>query len=195
MKAAIVFAFLIMTGVVVSQSVTPKDTKFTCLDAIISTEDYAYNDLARYAEDTTTVDNINHLILYYKGLTSELRTSIDKCGLDLSPAIKRCERVHGAGNCEKVTSTFVNRKCPDGFRIEGCCQCVVSCPANWKDDGYWCQKPESVETDQACAERFERIGKICLARCPLGWNDQGWRCMKPATFHVGHPFIWVVGDN
>lgn len=195
MKAAIVFAFLVMTGAVVSQALVAKDSKFECLSKIVNAEEEAADDLTRYSEDISSVDNINHLLLYYKGLSAALRAAIDQCSLNLAPATKRCERVHGVGSCEKVTSTFVNRKCPEGFRIEGCCQCVVSCPATWTDDGYWCQKPESVETDQACGERFERVGKLCVARCPLGWNDQGWRCMKPATFHVGHPFSWVAGDN
>ena len=172
------------------------------------------------SQQISSIDNVNHMILYYKGLNSAQRISIDKCGLNLESAIKRCENVHGSGKCAKITTTFVNRKCPDNFRIEGCCQCVINCPDGWKDDGYWCHKPAAITLSkfttqsecaksgkncvsinnefftEVCPTRFERVGQtLCLPKCPLGWNDQGWRCMKPATHHVGHPFIWVAGDN
>lgn len=219
MRTLQVFAILLMSGLVMSQALKI-DAKYRCLSNIINVEDEWTLVHAGQNEHFSYLDNVNHLLLYYKGLTSSQRTAVDGCGLNLVGAIGRCEKVHGTGNCEKITSTFVNRKCPENFRIEGCCQCVISCPKNWKDDGYWCMKPTALFLDkydtmeacisakktcvsvgdktftEECPELHTRIGlNLCTARCPLGWNDQGYRCMKPATHHVGHPFAWTLGDN
>jgi len=141
------------------------------------------------------LENIADLLLYYSALPDETRAKIDACSLNLAPAIKRCENINGAGACQAVTTTFANKKCQPGFKIEGCCQCVVSCPSNWEDRGYWCMKPKVVNAE-TCPDMFERIGKnTCVPRCPLGWNDQGPRCQKPRNSHIGHPFIWTRGDN
>lgn len=219
MKSLLVFAFLVMSGLVLSQTFK-KDAKFSCLSGVINIDDEWILAHVGQNEQFSYQDNVNHILLYYKGLTQSQRSAIDSCALNLNPAIGRCERVHGAGSCEKVTSTFVNRKCQQNFRIEGCCQCVINCPANWKDNGYWCEKPaafrltpfdsmsactsagkaciavgEKVYTEN-CPDNFTRVGtSLCIARCPLGWNDQGYRCMKPGTYHVGHPFAWTLGDN
>lgn len=219
MKSLLVFVFLAMSGLVLSQTLR-KDLKFSCLSSIINIDDEWMLAQVGQNEQFSYLDNVNHLLLYYKGLSQDQRTAVDACNLNLSPATGRCERVHGAGNCERVTSTFVNRKCQQNFRIEGCCQCVVNCPANWKDNGYWCEKPTAITLakydslaacaaagkscvavgdklfTESCPEFFTRVGaNLCTARCPLGWNDQGFRCMKPGTYHVGHPFAWTLGDN
>lgn len=163
---------------------------------------------------------VNSLLLFYKGLSKEIRGEINALNLNTAPAMERCQNVHGKGNCVKVTNTFVNRKCPDGYRIEGCCNCVVDCPANWVDKGYWCIKPEvstlkqhAAQSDctikgkkcsqwgnsfwiEECPPMHDRIGGyLCVPRCPLGWNDQGQRCQKPRNMHIGHPFLWAHGDN
>lgn len=197
MKVAFFLAFMVLTGVAMCNKEVG-DKKFNCLASIASAEEGTAEELSGYAHQTAVLDNVNEMILYYKGLSAEHRKEIDACKLNLAPALKRCQQVHGKDSCEKVTSTFVNKKCKSGFRIEGCCQCVYKCPGNWKDDGYWCHKPEAKPAvGAACPEHFEKVGRteLCVAKCPLGWNDQGWRCMKPGTYHVGHPFMWVAGDN
>lgn len=219
MKRVLVFAFLVMSGLVMTQSFK-KDAKFSCLSSVINIDNEWILAQVGQNEQFSYLDNVTHMLLFYKGLTQEQRNAIDACNLNLSPAIGRCEKVHGVGNCDRVTSTFVNRKCQQNFRIEGCCQCVAGCPTGWKDNGYWCEKPTAITltkydsmtacTDsgkscvavgeklftQNCPEYFTRVGtNLCTARCPLGWNDQGYRCMKPGTYHVGHPFSWTLGDN
>ena len=214
MKGRIIFALLVMIGCVMTQAV---ENKYQCLTNILASAD---TQIAGYREHIAELDDVMHLLLYYKGLSSELRAKIDTCNINQAPSIARCEKVHGKGACKAVTPTFVNKACQENFRIEGCCQCVINCPKDWKDDGYWCHKPAAINLKkfastaectsagvncvsingeyftEECPERFERIGgTLCLPRCPHGWNDQGWRCMKPGNYHVGHPFTWIRGDN
>jgi len=233
MKRFVVFALLILSGMALAQA----DSKFKCLSEIISSDDEESLYNAGYNQQITTIDSVNHLILYYKGLSPAQRSAVDACKLSLTPAIARCEKIHGQGNCQPETTTFVTRKCDKGFDLQGCCQCVIQCPKDhmsstadqrWSDNGYWCLKPQTFTVKKFndeksclagrptqlvpvgtpcvnvrgefwtvdCPLNYERIGDtLCTPKCPLGWNDQGIRCIKPGTYHIGHPFYWVPGDN
>jgi hypothetical protein len=171
MKAVTVFAIVLLSGAVFCQQAAKVDPKFNCLSDLAALPEEATLDYSGASQFANTVDQVNHMILYYKGLSKTLRSNIDKCGLNLNQALKRCENVHGASQCAAVTTTFVNRKCPENFRIEGCCQCVINCPSNWEDNGYWCKKPASINKPlgEACPERFERVGtSLCMITnsCP-----------------------------
>jgi len=164
------------------------------------------------------------MMLMFGQLENETKTNVWSCGLNLSNALKRCENVNGAGNCEAVTPTFVHKSCPAGSVRMGCCTCAATCPDsfNFIDGGVFCIKhfryTEKTYTDPhlcrtaniqecqnigglfvaPCREGFERVGlDLCIPTCPKtgGWRDLGDRCLKPATTNLGAPFAWVNGDN
>src|SRR3990167_1710224 len=103
MKAVTVFVAVLLSGAVLCQQAIKVDPKFTCLSDLAALPEETLLDYSGASQYANTIDQVNHMILYYKGLSKTLRAGIDKCSLNLSPALQRCQNVHGAGQCAAVT--------------------------------------------------------------------------------------------
>lgn len=144
--------------------------------------------------------------------------------LDLRPALKRCEAIHGHKNCLTLWGTLAVKKCPRGYNRFGCCQCVLPCPSvDFVDVGQYCQKPQpylthlygnlsdckkrnKLETGictlfgvrgytEKCDQGYMREGEFnCRKECPHGWPDDGSFCTKISTVTKQVPFPWMPGD-
>ena len=94
--------------------------------------------------------------------------------------IRRCERDHGKGGCEKNGLIFYP-KCKAGFVAVGANVCSPQCPAGMVDIGVSCQK---VTYDRG-------VGKIPV--CPAGLVNDAGLCYPPCgagTSGVG-PVCWA----
>lgn len=101
----------------------------------------------------------------------------------LKNAKKRCEKKHGAGQCEKSGAIYYP-KCKPGFRAIGCCVCSPRCPSGMTDIGISCQKkskgrgvgkPMICKKGQAydaglcytpCKDHYHGVGPVCWQDCP-----------------------------
>jgi len=101
----------------------------------------------------------------------------------LTNARKRCERKHGAGQCEKSGAIYYP-KCKPEYRAIGCCVCSPKCPPGMTDIGVSCQKqsqgrgvgkPMTCKEGQAydaglcykpCNEHYHGVGPVCWQDCP-----------------------------
>ena len=165
--------------------------------------------------------NIQKALLTYGSLTQSMREDIKACRLSLKPAIGRCENIHGKGQCEAITPTFVGPKCPKGMVREGSRNCVTACPFGFKSETLFCHKPKSyfinprktqkecwmanarecekVEGEEVytakCSEDFKRVGSaLCVAECPKGTQDMGDKCLRKHQ-ETGEVFLWAAGDE
>lgn len=165
--------------------------------------------------------NVEKMLLTYNQLTTSLKNDIDSCGLNLKPALARCEQFNGVGNCEPISTTMVAPKCPVGYAREGCCRCVSDCSTNGfanQNRAYCLQTSvlqivvklanrqqdsfqESVEGApllyaEKCTGENVREGFICTPRCPIGtrWIGAGI-CLKDKVINLGAPFQWTAGDE
>lgn len=121
---------------------------------------------------------------------------------DLGGARRRCERDHGAGNCEQ-NGLIIYPKCRSGFHNVGCCICSPNCPAGMTDIGVSCAKrsygrgvgtvptrcPGGKENDAGlcyvpCRSGFSGVGPVCWGRCPAGFDDHGATCYRPPNVLV-----------
>jgi hypothetical protein len=164
--------------------------------------------------------NIEKMLLTYSQITQRMRQDVDACGLRIMGAIERCEKVHGFGNCEAVTTTLANRKCPQGYVREGCCNCVADCNPNDFDtiNRSFCQMKNTLYVVPAiapldnsgtftrkeglgmaiggCPEGFTINKFICYKTCPAGTTAIGAStCLKNKPINVGAPFAWTAGDE
>jgi hypothetical protein len=172
--------------------------------------------------DLSYTDYVNKMMLFFGQLEDTTKTDIWGCGLNLSSASKRCERVHGTDACEVVTPTFVHKRCPQGFVRMGCCTCTKACPDSFVfvDAGLYCEKnfkysEKRFQTAEECRIKnfqdcenieglflapcrkgFKRVGiDLCMPECPESWTDLGDKCLKPEPIELGTPFAWTNGDN
>lgn len=170
------------------------------------------------------MEDVKDLLVFYQDFPSSIQQKVKDCGLNLNPALQRCDQVHKrtfhAKNkpvCIEKTPTYVIRNCPNGFHHLGCCHCVLNCPRSYKDVGFHCIKPDfqivgvfqsKTECGQKCEpygiDRFVKICPkhytkagvaLCIPSCPAGWYDEGTKCRKPGSIKLGHPFTWTLGDN
>lgn len=164
--------------------------------------------------------NVMKALASYDILTPSLKKDIQDCELSLTGAIKRCEKIHGAGNCESITPTYAGPKCPENTERVGCCTCAPRCPTGYKDQQILCQKPKSYIIKprptqqlcylanaadcvqygkiwtQACKSGFTRVGSsLCVATCPANTSDTGASCLKNNLVEVGDIFSWTHGDE
>ncbi len=102
----------------------------------------------------------------------------------------RCERDHGAGNCEKDGAIYYP-KCRANFHKVGCCVCSPDCPPNTTDIGVSCQKASHTRgvgvvpgcgsglsydaglCYEGCPRDFDGVGPICWGKCP---SDYPFAC-------------------
>lgn len=220
-----IFAILIAStfaGLVVDDQ-TKKDqpapatpvSKYQCLRNILNfgleTEQKAIGVRGSY--------DIKTLLTYIDNMPQDVQDKVKACGLNLSPALARCESAYGKGNCEQISASSYQTKCDQLFQRTGCCHCAMQCPVGYTEDDYHCIKPEHKtlaqykdeetckKTEKTCVQRgsrwtgecgigYGRLGvSICKAICPFGWHDEGKRCRKPADYRMAQPFLWQRGDN
>ena len=203
MKSLVFIAFL-----AVSVLAAP-DQKFECLRKIIGTENSLSQSRGAY--------EIRNILTMYTALSQEMQTAVQACNLNLKPAMERCERSYGVGNCEQVTPSAIQVKCDSRFKRVGIAHCAQHCPQFWTENEYHCTKPASTQSVvyssitscpggqcemiggsfvSLCAGGQKRVGlNQCVAVCPLGWHDEGARCRKPANYRLTQPFLWTLGDN
>ena len=193
----------------IALAVTVSANKFECLHSALG-----YTG----GQDMTNGDyDIRKLLTMYHALSPETQTLVQKCNLNLQPALARCEATFGKGACEQISPAAIHAKCDNRFIRTGCCHCAMSCPSNaWREDEYHCYKPASHNTlvyinqvscgvdceeiagrwVKRCTEGLKRVGlENCVAVCPFGWQDEGARCRKPAAYRLPQPFLWANGDN
>lgn len=165
--------------------------------------------------------NVQKMLLAYNQLPASLRSDIDSCKLNLAPALARCEAAHGAGNCELISGTAVNLKCPAGTLRQGCCKCVPECdPALYYTTARgFCQHkadfaavPSIVAASSAasgqtvvaglniavgaCQAGFALNKFVCYRACPQGTRAIGGAtCLKDQPTLLGSPFVWSAGDE
>lgn len=163
--------------------------------------------------------NVERMLLTYNQLTTSLKSDIDSCGLNLKPALARCEQFNGAGNCEPVSTTMVAPKCPTGYAREGCCRCVADCsvPGFSSLNRAFCEivgvlyvVPNFSNTDttlpiaiensdlriENCPEGYNLNTFICWRTCPPGTiSIGGGICLKEKAINLGAPYQWTAGDE
>lgn len=163
--------------------------------------------------------NVEKMLLTYNQLTKSLKEDIDSCKLNLKPAIARCEKFHGVGNCEPISSTMVARKCPVGYVREGASRCLVECPAAefYTTNRAFCEMKNQLHAIPAiqalgahgltqkatlglsvgaCKDGFSLNKFVCYRDCPAGTVAIGGStCLKNQPIALGAPFVWTAGDE
>lgn len=208
-----VFILALLVASTLTQA--PTTAKYQCLRNVLNLgEEKEQRGIAvRGSYDVKTV------LTLYDNMPSSIQEKVKSCGLNLSPALSRCETSYGVGNCEKISPAAYQTKCDKYFKRVGCCHCAMECPAGYKEDDYHCIKPETKvvsvfkteeeckKVNKNCTQRgeqwtedcgfgFKRIGVSgCIPVCPFGWHDEGKRCRKPADYRMAQPFLWQRGDN
>lgn len=194
---------------VINEPIVPRTTTPT------NTDDIPIKDLIIEIQRTY---NVEKMLLTYNIITAKMRTEIDACKLSLEAATKRCETFHGLGNCEPISATAVNKKCPSGTLRVGCCQCLVECPVEFDSsvNRQTCQiktvrytvpaisSVQGANSDaianglfiERCPAGFSKTGYICFRDCPAGSTRVGdSTCLKDKPIHIGAPFLWSAGDE
>lgn len=164
--------------------------------------------------------NVYRMLLAYNQLTSSMKNDIDSCKLNLVPAYSRCEALHGKDNCELISGTMVNQRCPTGFLRQGCCKCVIECNSSefYTDNRAICKMkselhsiPSIIAASSAtgsnkvnsaigiatgnCKKGFAMNKFICYKTCPTGTRQIGGDCIKHKPIIMGSPFMWTAGDE
>ena len=105
-------------------------------------------------------------------------------------ARERCEREHGAGNCERNLEMYYP-VCRAGFREFGSNICSPVCPAGMTDIGVSCAKPSygrGVGEGATCKVGMQQDfkGGLCYPECRAGTTGVGPVCWNgcPAAFPV-----------
>lgn len=165
-------------------------------------------------------NDINTALYYFNNFPKKYRIRLDRCKLNLQPAIGRCESLYGKGNCEKLSPTMVHRKCPKGMLRVGCCSCAKPCPQKYfKTKGYYCLRTRVYKLDKFktekeckrqnkgqcykaggmfvpnCAKGFLREGQNCRIACPKDYKMYHGKCGRLDITSMGSPFIWIHSDK
>lgn len=165
--------------------------------------------------------NVYKMLLAYSQLPQAMKDDIDSCKLNLAPALARCESIFGSGNCEPVSGTMINQKCPSGYLRQGCCKCVIECSSDefYTANRAFCQMKEElhnipvIQTSSsassssvvnsgmnialgACKKGFSLNKFVCYKNCPTGTRAVGGAtCLKDQPIALGSPFSWTGGDE
>ena len=122
--------------------------------------------------------DITTMLLQFPHLSSMDQDEIVMCHLNMKMAVQRCENVYSAGNCEEIKWSdvvspnltlkdpsiksssdanipYVSRRCPLGYKRNGCCKCFKECQKQNsseetlgdKDVHNYCLKEKSYESD------------------------------------------------
>lgn len=96
-----------------------------------------------------SLQSMNTLLLYSKSLPKKYQMRLQRCKLNLNPALKRCESLYSKGNCEKISEGMVAKKCPKGKSRVGCCSCASPCPSGmFRASGFYCIPQRKYNLDQ-----------------------------------------------
>ena len=105
-------------------------------------------------------------------------------------ARERCEREHGAGNCERNLEMYYP-VCKAGFKEFGSNVCTPVCPSGMTDIGVSCAKPSygrGVGEGATCKVGMQQDfkGGLCYPNCRPGTTGVGPLCWNgcPAAFPV-----------
>lgn len=164
--------------------------------------------------------NVYRMLLAYNQLTTSLKDDINSCNLNMQPALQRCEAAYGKNNCEAVSATMVNQKCPTGYLRQGCCKCVIECDSTefYTENRAFCtlkSELHSVPTITAassatgsntvnsaigiaigsCKQGFALNKFVCYKTCPLNTRQIAGTCLKHKPIVLGSPFMWTAGDE
>ena len=52
-------------------------------------------------KEVNILSDINTTLLHFDNLPKQYQIRLERCKLELAPALQRCESLHGKGNCEK----------------------------------------------------------------------------------------------
>lgn len=205
----------IILALLLTSSISAGSSKYQCLRDILSLGKIE-NQRGIAIQGSSDVKT---MLTLYDNMPKEIQTKIKACSLNLKPALDRCEKSYGKGNCEKISAAEYQTKCDQYFQRVGCCHCAMKCPVGWKEDDYHCVKPNYKETKKfkekkaceaggkkcelragiwtpRCGINYKRVSEaICIPVCPEGWHDEGERCRKPADYRMAQPFLWQIGDN
>jgi len=205
------------------QTPTPKELQEdepTTIEPPKGNEDYIIKDMLIEIQRTY---NVEKMLLTYHQLTSSLKIDIQSCGLNLKPALARCEKAYGVDKCEVFGPTLAVRKCPVGYSREGCCRCVVDCPDSdfYTINRSMCEMktqlhtipqiypatanvPEAVLSSELnvkiapcpAGSDASSTGVFCYKKCPAGTTSIGSSaCLKNTAINLGAPFQWTAGDE
>lgn len=160
------------------------------------------------------LDDLIKKLNFFKNLPKREQKRFFRANLDLTKALKRCENIHGKGNCVKLWGTMTVKKYPQNFSRIGCCMCRQPCLVEhgFKNAGECCQKLPAYNTSiyddskscsenigklnceefrgefwtKECQEPYVRLGKTrCVHECPGNWVDIGDRCKPKKMMNVG----------
>lgn len=170
-------------------------------------------------KEVNILTDINTTLLHFDNLPKIYKIRLERCKLNLSAALQRCESLHGKGNCEKQNAGVVQKKCPAGMERIGCCSCAKKCPDFFKSKGYYCLRSNIYKMDKfkqlkecqiqnkgqcmkvgemyspLCSKGFSQDGDLCRIDCPVGYKVIHGKCAKPDVISLGTPFSWIQSDN
>jgi hypothetical protein len=112
--------------------------------------------------------------------------------LDDSGMKSRCERAHGAGNCEKDGAIYYP-KCKANFHKVGCCICSPDCPSGMTDIGVSCTKKTSTRDAGIvpnCESGKDYDAGLCYDECLKGSDGVDAKGVGPMCWSAGPPG-WV----
>lgn len=172
-------------------------------------------------KEVRDVTSINTALFYFNNFPKKYRIRLARCKFNLKPAFKRCESLHGKGNCEKITPTMVHRVCPKGRGRIGCCSCGKPCPQKYyKAKGFYCLRTRFYNLDKFrtlkecerqnkkghcqkigkfylpfCAQGFIQEKLACRIACPKGYKMHHSKCRRLEITSMGSPFLWIHSDK
>lgn len=221
MKLAFCVIALVLLGSSAAQS--SANDKVTCLlglDLSSTKTQKTGRTLSSTSNSDVVKKAVTNLLKLYPSMNAADRAKIDKCKLNMEPALKRCKAAHQK-DCEAF-GPLVNRKCTNPkTKLVDALYCSVECPKGYTDGMMLCWKPNSSKSDHfdteaqcktatkttceqwvlsfwvpKCGEGFRRVGADqCVPICPPGWLDQARFCLKPQYEARSSPMTWLPEDK
>ena len=207
MKLSIFFILLALTPMILSLSAKNK----CILDKLIA--DLKLNSLQQSGKNLDENDSVikilnskgnlnqeaivQEIIVNYDQLPRSLWEDLKNCATNLEVPLKRCETVHGKGNCEKRDEFTVQVKCPDGFENDDYTRCVRKCKDDDEIIDFNCNSKETffLEEDILYSSKEEcetKTGKNCVTSsfdenlftkgCPITYRQVAFICV-PLCFN------------
>ena len=149
---------------------------------------------------------------FFEKIGNEIRFALDQAGKWISSNILKPAENFFKGECkchpqDEKQGLLCYPRCKAGYSGM-LTQCVQDCPANYRNDGYWCFKPSPYGRDtfaiwdmEPCKRKYPSLGCeqwglfiydkckpnfhnvaccICSPDCPAGMTDIGISCQKGA---------------
>ena len=175
-----------------------------------------------YNQESFHASEIQNFLVNQYNLHQQYKADLEKCRLNTTSSLLRCESLYGRGTCEMLYPGVVHKKCPAGLQRVGCCSCAPGCPNSsfYQEDNYYCvpfkvysldpyiTQSECEKTHPKCSQvegRFVGACKTgftliadsieCQVDCPKGWAVEEQKCRKPDIVSLGTPLVWIKSDN